>query len=186
MAEMQLALPDEGPCFHCDHVFPMIDHVCPNCQTPAARLNYVEFFAQVERGFIMDARFGGLVLGDPGPEDYIPMYRNVSNGIFQVVGLMHGWEYILSTAATDKHRVTLERINSETGPTPQGFDLPTKPITTINTNLMPRFCGVWISSGGQFVINSYATSRHLEVLEEINSLCTRNALYVEWRKFHQI
>ena len=118
---------------------------------------------------IADARYGGLVIGRAGPEDDIPMYQHVGSGIFAVVGLMQGGEFIVSKAAAKKHGDLLEEINSDKGQFSNEIALNYSPLVAIiNTNLLPPLGGLWIS-WGQFIVNRFATARHLAKLEEINA-----------------
>ncbi|MCA1438519.1 MULTISPECIES: hypothetical protein [unclassified Bradyrhizobium] len=61
----------------------------------------------------MDARFGGLVLGRDGPEDDIPLLQHQGAGVFALIGVMQGGEYILSEEATKRHWTRLQEINAE-------------------------------------------------------------------------
>ncbi len=117
---------------------------------------------------MLDARLGGLVLGRPGPDDDIPMYRHVGKGIFEVVGLMQGGEFIVSKVATEKHREWLEEINLEKEENAASLTLVHSPVTSvINTNLLPQWGGLWISH--QFVVNRIATAKWLDELQWRNA-----------------
>ncbi|WP_276122682.1 hypothetical protein [Pararhizobium qamdonense] len=153
-------------CRVCKEVFPINVTDCPKCGEWHHRLTFEDFYAQLETMRIMDARLGGLVLGRPGPEDDIPMYAYATDGIFETWGLMQGGEYILSHEATKRHGPLLEEINSEKGAVSE-LKFPSTPITTINTNLMPLFSGLWIR-GKQFIVNRFATAANLELLEKLN------------------
>ncbi|WP_434723025.1 hypothetical protein [Mesorhizobium sp. RIZ17] len=98
------------------------------------------------------------------------MYIFLGGGIFELTGLMHGGEFIVSREATAKHLPTLETINSEKG-VAAAEDVPLRysPIASvINTNLMPAGGALWIDPG-QFIINGFATAKHLETLEKLNA-----------------
>jgi hypothetical protein len=154
-------------CAHCTADVPLEAKACPICSTPAPpRLGFHAFFAEIERRRIMDARFGGLVLGRTGAEDDIPLFQHQGRGVFVLAGLMQGGEYILSAEATEHHKIRLIEINSEKGEPP---NLPLSPQSmVIDTNLMPSLGGLWIAYGGQFIINRFATTKYFNELEALN------------------
>jgi hypothetical protein len=169
MAEFRLDIGSETDCQTCGVAIPLTAETCPGCSAQAPhRLTFEEFFVELEQGRMLDARLGGLVIGRSGPDDDIPMYRHFGKGIFEVVGLMQGGEYIVSKLATDKHRAWLEEINQETGDCPGDLTLQYSPVaSTINTNLLPEWGGLWISY--QFVVNRFATAKWLEELQWLNA-----------------
>lgn len=155
------------PCGHCTAQVPLESEACPKCTTPAPfRLGYHEFFAALERRQIMDARFGGLVLGREGPEDDIPMLHHRGAGVFQIVGAMQGGEYILSAEAAKLHGPRLHEINSENGTPPRFAHSPRSVV--IDTNLMPPGGALWVAYRPQFVINRFATEKYFAELEQLN------------------
>lgn len=169
MAEFRLEIGSETDCHTCGVAIPMSAEACPGCQTAAPhRLTFEDFFIELEQGRMLDARQGGLVVGRSGPDDDIPMYRHFGKGIFEVVGLMQGGEYIVSKIATEKHRDWLEEINQEKGECTGALALKASPvISVINTNLLPSWGGLWISY--QFVVNRFATAKWLDELEWRNA-----------------
>ncbi|SDJ62602.1 hypothetical protein SAMN05216338_10575 [Bradyrhizobium sp. Rc2d] len=114
----------------------------------------------------MDGRFGGLVLGRDGHEDDIPLYQHQGGGVFAIVGMMQGGEYILSAEATKLHLPRLNEINSEKG-TPLNFS-PSPQSAVIDTNLMAPYGGLWVAYGGQFIVNRFATAKYFDELEKLN------------------
>ncbi|TIT32296.1 MAG: hypothetical protein E5W65_25650 [Mesorhizobium sp.] len=117
----------------------------------------------------MDARHGGLIVGRDGPDDDIPMYQFIGDGIFEICGLMHGREYIVSREAALKHVSALQAINSETGTADADLPLRFSPRSAvINTNLMPPGGAIWVDPG-QYIINRFATAKHLDSLEKLNA-----------------
>lgn len=169
MAEFRLEIGSETACQTCGAAIPLSSATCPGCAAQAPhRLTFEEFFVELERGRMLDARPGGLVIGRPGLDDDIPMYRHFGKGIFEVVGLMQGGEFIVSKFATEKHRAWLEEINQEKGECSGGPMLKYSPVmSTINTNLLPPWGGLWISY--QFVVNRFATAKWLDELEWLNA-----------------
>jgi hypothetical protein len=164
MTEFRLEIGSETDCQTCGAAVPLSVEACPGCSTPAPhRLNFEAFFIELEQGRMLDARQGGLVVGRPGPADDIPMYRHFGKGIFEVVGLMQGGEFIASQLCTEKHRGWLEEINREKGNRPATIPMAYSPFASIiNTNLLPQWGGLWISY--QFVVNRFAAAKWLEEL----------------------
>lgn len=169
MAEFRLEIGSGTDCQECGADIPLTSATCPACSADAPhRLTFEEFFVELEQGRMLDARLGGLVIGRSGPDDDIPMYRHFGKGIFEVVGLMQGGEFIVSKRATDKHRDWLEAINQEKGELPAALMLEHSPVTSvINTNLLPEWGGLWISY--QFVVNRFATAKWLDELQWRNA-----------------
>lgn len=169
MAEFRLEIGSETDCHACGGAIPLSAVTCPGCATDAPhRVTFEEFFIELEQGRMLDARHGGLVIGRDGPDDDIPMYRHFGKGIFEVVGLMQGGEFIVSKRATDKHREWLEEINQEKGVPPAALALTHSPVSSvINTNLLPEWGGLWISH--QFVVNRFATAKWLDELQWRNA-----------------
>lgn len=169
MAEFRIDIGSETDCPTCGTAVPLSATTCPGCSFDAPhRITFEEFFIELEQGRMLDARQGGLVVGRSGPDDDIPMYRHVGKGIFEVVGLMQGGEFIVSKVATEKYRVWLEEINLGKGDEADSLTLTHSPVTSvINTNLMPQWGGLWISY--QFVVNRFATAKWLDELQWRNA-----------------
>lgn len=178
MRTVNIEIPTESPCVNCDAPLSLELHQCPHCEANAYRKPFDEFFADLERKFIMDGRFGGLVLGRDTAEDDIPMFQHLGNNVFNLAGLMQGGEYLVCREATLEHRAELEAMNSEIGDDPDRIQMPDAPITTINTHLLPKYGGLWITQD-QFIVNRHATAKHLLRLEELNQSATREALGVD-------
>lgn len=104
------------------------------------------------------------------------MYLHVGDGVFAVVGLMQGGEYILSRAASSKHGALLEEINLEKGIPGELLTAHSHASSVINTNFLPPYGGIWIHSG-QFVVNRYSTSRHIAALERLNAESMANRVH---------
>lgn len=169
MAEFRLEIGSETDCHECGRAIPLSSATCPACATDAPhRLTFEEFFIELEQGRMLDARHGGLIIGRNGPDDDIPMYRHFGKGIFEVVGLMQGGEFIVSKRATDKHREWLEEINQDDSECPAALALKHSPVSSvINTNLLPEWGGLWINY--QFVVNRSATAKWLDELQWRNA-----------------
>ena len=167
MPTIQITVLDQSACEQCGEMLDLEVNHCPTCGTNTYRLPFGEFFGSLEQLRIMDARYGGLVLGRDDAEDDIPMYVCRDGGVYHLVGMMQGGEYIMSRAATEKYGRRLEELNSDKGNVgDRSFSL-TSSSSVINTNFMPRFGGLWILEP-QFVINRYATMKHFQELERMN------------------
>jgi hypothetical protein len=171
MASLLLEVPEESACEACGTSVPMTEHLCGSCGANAFRVPFDQFFALLERLEIMDARFGGLVIGRNDAADDIPMFRSQGNYIFAVAGLMQGGEYILSQAATLKHFDELVEINSEFESIKSLESIPAA-RSVIDTRFMPKLGGLWLSKH-QFVINRFATRKYITRLDEMNSAANR-------------
>jgi len=127
-------------------------------------------------GLIIDARDGGLVHGRDSDEEDIPMLAPVAFGVFQVMGLMQGGEYIVNRENSQSNSVELEEINSYTGSeSTQIISIELSSKTRIfNTNGRKGNLFLLID-GGQFIVNRIATSKFYYRLEEINSLTAPEA-----------
>ncbi|NSX90363.1 hypothetical protein [Agrobacterium tumefaciens] len=168
MPTFQVNLPDESACDQCGKMLALDIVSCPDCQNSTYRMTFGEFYGDYERFRMMDARYGGLVLGRSDKEDDIPMYICRHGGVYTLVGMMQGGEYIMSRAATSKHGAILEQFNSEQGEVGEiNFPLTSK-SSVINTNFMPPLGGIWITEG-QFIVNRYATKIHFDKLEVMNA-----------------
>ncbi|MET4477980.1 hypothetical protein [Bradyrhizobium sp. F1.13.3] len=177
MSDFNQELASSTSCAHCSAEVPLVSETCPKCSTPVPpRINFHEFFAELERRTIMDARFGGLVLGREGPEDDIPLLQHQGAGVFVLIGAMQGGEYILSEEATKRHEARLHEINAEKGSLPKVSYTPGS--TVIDTNLMPSGGALWVAHHGQFIVNRFATAKYFDELEKMNvsrslSNCTK-------------
>ncbi|WP_312806642.1 zinc ribbon domain-containing protein [Agrobacterium cavarae] len=167
MPTIEITIPDETACDNCETLSSIDINFCPKCGANTYRLPFGAFFGSLEQFRIMDARYGGLILGRNDAEDDIPMYVCREGGVYHLVGMMQGGEYIMSRAASVKFGPRLEEMNSERGNVGEiSFPL-TSVSSVINTNFMPRFGGLWILSN-QFVINRYATMKYFSELERMN------------------
>lgn len=150
------------------------EHNCPQCGSNTYRVPFGDFYSDLEQLRVMDARYGGLVLGRDDDEDDIPMYVCRDGGIYHLVGLMQGGEYLMSRAATHRYGSTLQALNAEKGKVGSHAVSLTAMSSVINTNFMPKFGGLWIQEP-QFIVNRYATMKHFEALERMN--CEANREY---------
>ena len=168
MADFSIPLPTHTSCEKCQGQIALAETACPKCgQYDPYRLNFQDFFAELEAMRITDARLGGLVIGRLTAKDDIPMWH-WRDGTFAVAGLMQGGEYIISKAASARHGQRLEQINSEKGVAAPIQVAHSQALSVINTNLMPPGGGLWIS-WSQYVINRYATAKYFDELERLNA-----------------
>lgn len=172
MTEYKLNFPDKYPCSSCGNILSLEVPQCPECGFINIRLNAYSFFEGIEQKSIIDARYGGYIIGRVGKEDDIPMFNNIGDGIFHCCGLMQGGEYLLSAHATSKHMDRLHAINSQKGKVETFFPEVTAYSSIINANFIPKNGGLWINRG-QYVINRYATKNYYKEIEKLNALSFR-------------
>jgi hypothetical protein len=170
MKPLFVELSETVACYSCDSPVPTRDtEVCPSCGAASFTLPFPAFFAMLERGEVIHARAGGLVVGRTCSEDDIPLLRYVHSGHFQCIAYMQGGEYLVGAEASVRHYGRLCEINNEKGDWLPPSSVPlTAATTVINTNHVKPTACLWIHSG-QFVVNRYATAKHLEELERLNS-----------------
>lgn len=127
----------------------------------------------IHAGWVVDGRSGGLVLGRTHDEGDIIMVQCVHDGTDKVVvvATMEDGEYIINLNASNSESARLEEINKITGDLPDdlAFPLIKDECRVLNTHAAPLDKLIWVEAG-QFIINAFATSKHLEELESINDL----------------
>lgn len=165
----------EAQCRGCEKDIPFDTKSCPHCDAFNLFIDIGDYLARyVDRQF-MDVRFGGYVIGRTTVDDDIPMFQFWGKNILNCMGLMQGQEYVLCPEATSKHHGLLEEINSEKGDV---NSLPEITLTPSSNVIDVRLCnplnGIWEYGGvlinpQQFIINRFATRKHFETLERINS-----------------
>lgn len=170
MTPFTLDISETIACYHCKATVLAGEQVsCPACGTESHAIPFGDFFAMLERGEVIQARAGGLVIGRTCEEDDIPMFRYAGGGHFQLLGLMQGGEFLMAAEATARHYDRLREINSEIGEWLPATNIPLSAATTvINTNHVNPSAYLWIQTG-QFVINRHATAKHLVELEQLNA-----------------
>jgi hypothetical protein len=170
MRQFKLDIAETMPCTKCGEAGPVGVHNCNACGTGNATIGFDEFFDEVQRGQIVNAQKGGLVIGRDDAHDDIPMFAFAGHGIFRLIGMMQGGEYVLSVEAATEHRVRLEAINAEKGPYMPPTSVAVTPHTSIiNVNLCPPTAALWFAAHGQFIVNRFATAKYLAELESLNS-----------------
>ena len=148
--------------------------VCQSCENELPpRFTTGDLLISFTSGGIIDARSGGLVLGRPGPEDDIPMFRAIIPGVLELCGLMHGAEFIVNNMAAAKHVDRLLEINSYR---PEDYTpLASIPLTlttrVFNTNRTtgPDSNLALLIQTNQFIVNRRATVKYYSELEELNN-----------------
>jgi hypothetical protein len=178
MAQVLIKMDEESPCEHCGEVTPLDIHAyvdnstCPSCgKELAPRITVATLYERLLRGDVIDARRGALVLGRDTPEDDIPMIVPVATGVYQVVGMMQGGEYILSAEASTKHSKRLEEICEVA----KGAYEPLRSVEVtsvtriINTNHQPAGEVLLLIDPGQFIVSRAGTAAHYQELVQLNN-----------------
>lgn len=178
MAKLLIEIAEESPCNFCGAPVPLDVTAeedaasCQSCdQSVYPRYTAAAVFTSMLDGKIIDARQGGLVLGRDTAEDDIPMIAAVAPGVYQVLGLMHGGEYILSRDAAAEHSERVNEINSYKAKDyePLRNVVLSKVTRMFNTNHEPAGVVALLIDHGQFIINRAGTAKFYQELENLNT-----------------
>lgn len=174
MGEFLIEWPDGSPCLTCGNEVDLETDKCPGCGEPTFhRFSSATLFLAFTSGRMIDVRRGGLVLGRPGLEDDIPLCRAVVPGVLDVLGLMHGGEFIVNNQASFDNSDRLIEINSFLDRSyPALTEVPLTSTTRIfNTNGLdgPDSHSSLLIQTGQFIVNRAATAKYYSEIEEINN-----------------
>lgn len=126
-----------------------------------------DFATAFVNGWVVDGRSGGLVRGRSHEQGHIVMISPSSPlGRYELVGLMEGGEYLMSTDATAIHQERLKEINGDN--TPCDTPLPAAPAgRVLDVTAEPHDKLLVIER--QFIINCNSTRRHLDELLALNA-----------------
>lgn len=171
MLEQKFTIADNSPCFYCNQPLSIKSSICGSCKEEnPIRCTAEDMYLLFYEGHIIDARAGGLVLGRNHNKDDIPMFAPVAPGIFQVLGLMQGGEFLINSNSAGKHSKRIEEIN-------RNNDDEYTPITSLiinehsrvfNANGIKGDLSLLIDSGS-YIINRSATIRYYEELVDLNN-----------------
>ena len=173
MQKFTFSVADESPCSFCTVPVLLEDPICSHCgKKPYPRFTAADIYQCFITGIVIDARAGGLVLGRDSNEDDIPLITPVAQGIFQVIGLMQGGEYLVNSIATALNKARLAEINSYKSSTynPMSSINLTDGSRVFNTNGASDNSSLLIDSES-YVINRAATAKHFDELEKLNRKC---------------
>lgn len=119
------------------------------------------------KGWIVDGRDGGLIVGRRHCEGHIAMLQPTDRlGAYAFVGFMEGGEYLMSTGATAAHFGRLKEINGDRGQDGT-VEPPRYANNIIDTRAEPHDKLLVVCQ--QFIINRGSTLRHFEELEQMNA-----------------
>ncbi len=127
----------------------------------------------ISRGNFIDARRGGLVLGNSHSNGGVYFVYQVPEG-FRVFGEIEGYEYIVIREATKKNYNLLHEINNYNRDFTENFreyEIPNG-ITIIDArkNIFESKYILCDTRGGFSIINKYSTKIYLETLQSINQI----------------
>jgi hypothetical protein len=149
--------------------------VVPGQQFPTIELGSKELRDLIVDGMILNAKYGGLVLGNMHSHGGIQIIRQSTLEHVQVIAEMEGWEYILNPFATEKYAKRLTEINAEFASTRNVFSPYRIGVEISMLDAKPRNIQgkevskiLLIGDESQFIINKFSTSKHLEELNELN------------------
>lgn len=178
MAQVFIKMDEESPCNHCGAVTPLDIHAyvdyakCTSCgKDVAPRITVATLYERLLGGDVIDARRGALVLGRDTPEDDIPMILPAATGVYQVVGMMQGGEYILNAEASTRHLQRLEEISANAKGTYEPLrSVEVTSITRIiNTNHQPAGEVFLLIDPGQFIVSRAGTAIYYQELVQLNN-----------------
>lgn len=172
MKTMTFDIPDSSPCMDCRKEVLVSELVCSNCGSKASdRFTEIEMYRDFRANYILDVRQGGLVLGRDTDDDDIPVFSSPVEGIFQLTGMMQGWEFVMNSQAFAKNERRVHEINDDK-------DVEAyKPTMTVevtdatriyNTNALHAEMHV-LMGNAQFVVNRLSTQKHYKELEQLNN-----------------
>ena len=127
-----------------------------------------EFMALFHAGFVVDGRLGGLVVGRSHAAGNIYMIQPDGAGGFGLAGHLEGGEYLVSYAAWLANPGRLEELNNDRTPHNALLNLIPIGLRTLNTTAEPLDRLLYVSCEGQFIVNKWATAKHLEEINRIN------------------
>lgn len=174
--KITLEVDDSAPCTFCGEEQPY-DQVteeiveCEGCKTPMVRRGFAVLLDGIQRGYLIDVRSGGLIVGRDDNEDDIAMIQFTARGILQLCGRMQGGEYILNRRASIKHMDRLTEMNDED---PDYTPLRSIPLTA-NTRVFNSHSILggeplaFLVEPGQAIMRRSATAKYLSELEEMNN-----------------
>lgn len=117
------------------------------------------------RGWVVDGRQGGLIVGRRHSEGHIVMIQPLENGDCIFAGLVEGGEYLLSPEATSRHLERLKEINSDTSDCINEPSL-SRHSRLLSTSAEPHDKLLLIAH--QMIVNINATNRYFQELESLN------------------
>lgn len=120
-------------------------------------------------GWIVDARAGGLLIGRPHETGGVLAFVEHEAGKFVITAELEGYEYIVQPAAYSAHKARIEEINMFQGPHPSLSVCNVTPATRMITVAAEPNDRMLLIAPGTFVINKFATARHIEEIEKLNA-----------------
>jgi hypothetical protein len=134
----------------------------------------LEFINLIMKGWVIDTRAGGLVIGRSHDQGNIYMFRfiyNVTSFKISFAGNIEGGEYIVNYSSYLHSKKRFDEINNFYEPTTNISDIKlTEKSRFFNTHATPSDKLLLIENNHIFVINKFATAKHFEEIEHLNSL----------------
>ncbi|WP_370600473.1 hypothetical protein [Pseudomonas nitroreducens] len=118
------------------------------------------------RGWIVDGRQGGLIVGRLHTEGHIVAIQALTSGDCVLVGLLEGDEFILSPSATEQFYKRLHEINEDDRECDSPFPVSVS-SRLLTTTAEPHDKLLLIDR--QMIINRQSTRRYFKELEEMNN-----------------
>ena len=135
------------------------------------------FWTLFERGWVVDGRGGGLVIGRSHAGGNIYMINGPIDGRLYIQSALEGGEYIVNHGAYEAAQIRLQEINAFRDQAVHASHLLLSPATRVlNTHSEPQDKLLWIGARQMTIINKYATAKFLPEIEQINH---------QWNSFRQ-
>jgi hypothetical protein len=121
-----------------------------------------------KHSMIVDGTEGGLVLGLPHSSGGVQIIRKTPNGIL-IAGEMEGDEYLINSESCVIYSSRLGQINNEFNHHTNSTPLPDFTFPDNITKIVTFKRILEVSAESQFIVNTLATQRHYQELEDINN-----------------
>jgi len=141
------------------------------CGAFLVRRGFSVLLDAIQRGYLLDVRAGGFIIGRSDNEDDIPMLQFAARGILQLCGRMQRGEYILNRKASAKYMDRLSEMNEEEIEYIQLTSVPLNANTRVfnSHSVLGGEPLAFLVEPGQFIMRRAATSKYLSELEEMNN-----------------
>lgn len=121
------------------------------------------------RGWIVDARAGGLVVGRSHDAGNIYFIKRAEDSKYYICGSVEGGEYIINNLATRNRRERLLELNKYNEPHEIEHSRINSGCTRVlNTHAEPFDKFLWLEEGDTMIVNKYAVSKYFQEIENIN------------------
>lgn len=130
----------------------------------------VETLVQSTEFYTIDVRKGGLIIGRSHDDGGIWFAITSDTGVDVIFQELEGYEYIINGQSTASNITIIESINKYKELEFQAYTPPNN-VTVIDVREFEQSNKqvLLILTNDQFIVNKYATKKHLAELEELNA-----------------